>query len=329
MIYIFFIFINILILLYNKKINFYFNIYDEVNFERKIHKVRTPLTGGLIIFFNLGIICIFELLYLFNYFPFKIILFNLKTYLFFICFFLVGLYDDKHNLNANIKFLVLILISYFLLLFNNEFLIREIIFTNYQIKFENNIIIYCFTIFCFLSIINAFNMFDGINLQLGSLSFFIIFILILLNPTIIFLHILLIALFNFILLNFNGKIFFGDSGSILIASVIGAILINLHNSQLILSETILSLLFLPGIDMIRLFVIRIYKSKNPFSPDNNHIHHLIIKYHGIMFTNIVLISFTLLSYLIFKLSPNILINILINTIIYFTLIFYFSSKTKV
>mgnify|MGYP001282936698 CR=1 FL=1 len=329
MIYIFFIFINILILIFNKKINYYFDIYDEVNFERKIHKIRTPLTGGLIIFLNLVIIYIFEILYLFNYFPFKIIPFNLKTFLFFICFFLVGVYDDKYNLKANIKFLILILISYLLLLSNNEFLIREIIFTNYQIEIESDFIVYCFTIFCFLSIINSFNMFDGINLQLGLLSFFIIFILILLNPTNIFFHILLIALFNFILLNFNGKLFFGDSGSILIAAIIGVILINLHNSQLILSESILSLLFLPGIDMIRLFVIRIYKSRHPFSPDNNHIHHLILKHHGIMLTNILLLLFTIFSYLIFKLSPNIFVNILINTILYFTLIFYFSSKTKV
>ena len=34
---------------------------------------------------------------------------------------------------------------------------------------------------------------------------------------------------------------------------------------------------LPGIDMFRLFIIRIYNGKHPFSSDTNHIHHLISK----------------------------------------------------
>ena len=34
---------------------------------------------------------------------------------------------------------------------------------------------------------------------------------------------------------------------------------------------------IPGIDMLRLFLIRIKNKKNPFNPDNKHLHHLISK----------------------------------------------------
>ena len=34
---------------------------------------------------------------------------------------------------------------------------------------------------------------------------------------------------------------------------------------------------LPGLDMLRLFIIRIINKKNPFKPDTFHIHHLILK----------------------------------------------------
>ena len=34
---------------------------------------------------------------------------------------------------------------------------------------------------------------------------------------------------------------------------------------------------IPGLDMFRLFLERIFNKKNPFSPDNKHLHHYLIK----------------------------------------------------
>ena len=36
-------------------------------------------------------------------------------------------------------------------------------------------------------------------------------------------------------------------------------------------------MFLPGIEMIRLFFLRIIKLKSPFDADNFHLHHLLLK----------------------------------------------------
>ena len=35
-------------------------------------------------------------------------------------------------------------------------------------------------------------------------------------------------------------------------------------------------MMVPGIDMFRLFILRLYNKKNPFSPDREHVHHLLL-----------------------------------------------------
>ena len=47
-----FLVINIITIIYLKKLSLVLNIYDNPN-KRKIHKKKTPLLGGLIIIINL------------------------------------------------------------------------------------------------------------------------------------------------------------------------------------------------------------------------------------------------------------------------------------
>ena len=39
-------------------------------------------------------------------------------------------------------------------------------------------------------------------------------------------------------------------------------------------------MLIPGIDMMRLFIFRLINNKNPFQPDKDHIHHLLLKKYG-------------------------------------------------
>ena len=59
-----FLVINIITIIYLKKLSLVLNIYDNPN-KRKIHKKKTPLLGGLIIIINL---IVFFFLKLFNFF---------------------------------------------------------------------------------------------------------------------------------------------------------------------------------------------------------------------------------------------------------------------
>jgi hypothetical protein len=36
-------------------------------------------------------------------------------------------------------------------------------------------------------------------------------------------------------------------------------------------------MLVPGIDMFRLFMVRIFKNKNPFTADESHIHHVLFR----------------------------------------------------
>ena len=329
MIYIPIIILNLFILFYIKKINNFYNLYDYANSARKIHKHKTPVSGGLILLLNL-ILTYFIYIYLeLNNIPNSVIPFNSITIISFISFFLIGYIDDRFNLPALNKLFFVIIASYLMLFFDNQLLLSNIEFRQFNISFQNIFISYFLTIFCFVAIVNAFNMFDGINLQLGSLSCVIIIILIFSNPSIHLLFILLIAVLVFIYFNYQGKIFFGDSGSILIAVLIGSNFIYLHNNHFIISDTILSILFLPGVDMIRLFITRIKNKKNPFEPDKNHIHHMIIHNYSNRFALFVNITFTLISFIIFKISPILILNILFVLIIYLLMFNYFKKRIKV
>ena len=81
---------------------------------------------------------------------------------------------------------------------------------------------------------------------------------------------------------YKGKFFMGDYGVTVGGLFVGLTAIAAYNFQDINSNTIfveeLCLLFIvPGIDMFRLFTERLIKRKDPFSADNNHLHHILLK----------------------------------------------------
>ena len=65
------------------------------------------------------------------------------------------------------------------------------------------------------------------------------------------------------------------------------------------ADEIFIIMALPGIDMFRLFIIRIYNGKNPFSPDMNHIHHLIQKHYSNNKTFIIIFSYILITTILY------------------------------
>ena len=68
------------------------------------------------------------------------------------------------------------------------------------------------------------------------------------------------------------------------------------------AEIVLLLLLYPGLDLIRLFFIRILNGKHPFSKDLNHIHHLLLKRNNYLKVNLVIFSYIIpmFSYIYFK-----------------------------
>lgn len=263
-------------LLFFKNLNLiskFLKMYDVPDFKRKIHKIKTPQIGGLIFFLNFNIYLLFDKFLFKNLVDISYLILSFSS----LFIFLLGIYDDKYNLNAKTKSFFLITILLFTVYFNDKFIINEITFFDYKSTYILSNFSLIFTIFCMFIFINALNMYDGIN---GNAGIYIIFIFtyFLYKNTLIILSIsiILTAIF-FIFNNLKNKVFLGDNGSIFISFLISLIIIYKTNtSSTFYADEIFILMMLPGIDMARLFVIRILKKMNPFEADNNHFHHLLI-----------------------------------------------------
>ena len=128
-------------------------------------------------------------------------------------------------------------------------------------------------IFCFM---NAFNMLDGINLQAGMYSCFILIVLILFGMDLLLGLIIIFSILVFLKLNYQNKIFLGDNGTLLLSYIFSYLFIDMYNQQkIIYSDTILLILIIPGLEIIRLTFERFKANKNILKPDRNHIHHII------------------------------------------------------
>ena len=301
----FFLVINIFIYLFYKRISRIINVYDIPN-NRKIHKKKTPLIGGYIVFFNL---VLFTLLIFFDFYDINLIkhiFISKSNYLIFFIvstlIFFIGTLDDQINLNANVK-LLLLLFSISLLIFLDD----TVIISQLRWSFTDNIFFlqkysHFFTILCFLLFINACNMFDGINLQSTTYYIFLTFFLLKFNNLNFFIIFFLITLLPIFALNKNGKIFMGDSGVYLCSFILSFIIIKNYNIDMkIDADFIFILMMLPGVDMFRLFLLRISKKKNPFAADANHIHHLLLKKFSsnktLLIINLIIVIPTILSFL--------------------------------
>ena len=237
------------------------------------------------------------------------------------CFFLIGLYDDKFKIKPTKKIFIFVFLIILSIFFDKNLILEKINLFDKIIVFESFILSIFFTIFCFLAFINAFNFFDGINLQVGLYSIFIVLIFLSKSLFLSYWITFLIAIFTYIILNFKNKIFLGDSGTLLISFIFSYFFIFYHNKfNLFSADEIFLIMFLPGIDMIRLFIQRLKSKKNPLLGDREHIHHLISKKFKTSFVPIISIMLCSLPYLFNLIFNSSLIIILISIFLY-TLIF--------
>ena len=299
--------LNLIIFSNLKRISLFINLYDFPDKKRKIHTVATPSIGGVILFTNLTSILLFDILsnnLEYNY----LILFLTSAVIFFI-----SLIDDKFNITPNKKFFFIGLAVFFFIFFNGELLISRISFDFYKFSIKNYFLKFFITWLCIMLFLNAMNLYDGVNCQLGLYTIFI-FSFFLLNDIFFDLSLLIIIfLFFFTYFNFKNKIFLGDNGSFLLAFIIAFIIISNNSTPKILSaEKIFLLMFVPGLDMLRLFIERLFNNRNPFIADKFHIHHLFlqkISQKKFLFLNVLFYSLPII--LSYKINNIFLIFVLV------------------
>ncbi|VAW11891.1 Undecaprenyl-phosphate alpha-N-acetylglucosaminyl 1-phosphate transferase [hydrothermal vent metagenome] len=259
--------------------------------QRSSHKSKTPTLGGVSFFYTL----IFALFFIKNWPSFDEAIYIIPGLT---ILFIVGLKDDLVVISPGAKLLAQMFAIAFILA-NPGFVIHSLNgFLNI-----NEIPYYLYLIiagFMMLTIINSYNLIDGID-GLASVVGIVIMVI---YTTIFYLSgayffALLSITVNASLMAFLGfnlssdkKIFMGDTGSLITGFIISILTIKflalkpqvyselpflLENAPLIA----ISILIVPLFDTARVFAIRIASKKAPFSPDRNHTHHVLIDYWGL------------------------------------------------
>ena len=329
----FLIVLNSLILIFYNNISNQLKIFDEGDGIRKFQKKPVALLGGTIILINILTVLFLDYILGKNVIFDNFIQTNREFFVFIvglISFYLFGLFDDKYKLSANYKLLIS---AFFILLFiliddNLSILILKFSFLDHIIELKSVSIF--FTLLCFLLFINALNMFDGINCQVGFYSILIFSLFLSRNILPELCLTIIISLTFFLILNFKSKIYLGESGVLILAFIIGYIFVKSSNTQndIFFADEIFMIMALPGIDMFRLFMIRIYNGKHPFSSDTNHIHHLILKYYTDTKTFIIIFLYIFITTMLYFYIDFKLEYLIAYVALYLLIIFSLTKKKK-
>ena len=124
------------------------------------------------------------------------------------------------------------------------------------------------------------------------------------------------------------KIFLGDTGVTLFAVYISYLLIKDYNLyQNLYCDEIFLIMMLPGIDMLRVYIERLIKKKDPFLSDKSHLHHILMKKipkQYVFLYQFILIILILTSFYIY--SINFLFIFFTVLILYFVTLFIFNVQ---
>jgi UDP-GlcNAc:undecaprenyl-phosphate/decaprenyl-phosphate GlcNAc-1-phosphate transferase len=253
--------------------------------ERKIHKGLIPNLGGVAIFIGFAGASLLWVRF-FNNLDFIWILTAV------ILLFLTGVVDDVKGLKATTKLSIQVAVSFILVAGGIRLTSFYGLFGIHELPLA---VQYFYSMIVIVGVINAYNFIDGMDGLAGGLGFisFLVMAVIFISfgnvPYAILSFSMAGALLAFLRFNFNpASIFMGDTGALLIGLMIvvlgiKAIEMNgtrVHNEEFIPNMILLvaSVMGLPVFDTLRVSLIRISHKKSPFTPDNRHLHHILLRY---------------------------------------------------
>ena len=253
---------------------------------RKINYKPIPLGGGLFILISLLMGVILKIAF------FNTLTDNSYIILVGVCvMFVTGTIDDAYDIRPINKFsiqtaLIVLTILTLNLTLNN----LHGLFGIYAIP---PYLSWPLTVMYFLVFLNMFNLSDGIDglaLTLTLVGFiFLSGSLVISNNDsfLLIIYTLLGALVVLLINNFKkDKMYLGDSGSLSLGFLSGAFVLKALTSTSYTLPDInyinfapiyaMCIFWYPLFDTIRIFTLRLYNKKSPFSPDRGHLHHLLV-----------------------------------------------------
>ena len=300
------------------------NLMDVPN-HRKLNKTVIPTLGGVAIFIGLNLSSIL-------FVPNKSMPELRFLYAGVILMFFIGLKDDLLIISARKKLAVQILAA-LLIVVLGKFQITQL-YGFASINYLNGWLSIPLSVMVVLFLINAINLIDGIDglasgiaLLFSSLLGIWFYLSGFTGYGVVCMALAgsLLAFLRFNLWGGKNKIFMGDTGSLILGIFMAALIIKFNELNVAAPSPFhikqapliaLALLIVPITDTLRVFTVRIFQKRSPFSPDMNHIHHLLIKAR---LTHIQASSF-LIAYSIFFLLLALTIQNYLNITVGFFLI---------
>ena len=316
----------------------------DVPDARKVHKTPVPRLGGLaflpVILISLCIIT--GIRYYMNE-PVALVWSSclFMRYLFLVAgttlLYLVGVADDLVGVSYRYKFVVQILSASFLPL--SGLWINDLggLLGLHAIPAFIGMPL---TVFLVVYITNAINLIDGIDGLASGLTCIALGLLIIVCTLVgQWTHALLasatlgvvITFFYYNVFSVSGrKLFMGDAGSLTLGYILSFLILHFWMQQeywepfkLNLNMVTISTLFIPLLDVVRVFYSRVRSGRNPFLPDKNHIHHKLLR-TGMRIRTVMI---TLLMLSLFLVVANFVLSFYINAtfMLLFDLIFWCTS----
>lgn len=257
-------------------------LYDVPN-ARKVHASPIPSLGGLGIFAGFVLSCLLS-----------ISIANFPAFQYFfaaaLIIFFLGLKDDILILTP-MKKIIGQVIAAFIIIYKGGVVITSMhgfLGVNQLPEVVSLIVTYLTVIV----IINSFNLIDGVDgLAAGlgiftTLTFGVYFYIIGHIEYAAFAFAMSGSLLAFLIFNRSpARIFMGDTGSLLIGLVNAILVVHFINVSANPVSAFpvaaapalgIAILIIPLFDTLRVFSIRIFNRRSPFSPDRNHIHHILL-----------------------------------------------------
>jgi UDP-GlcNAc:undecaprenyl-phosphate/decaprenyl-phosphate GlcNAc-1-phosphate transferase len=256
----------------------------DVPDSRKIHKAPVPSLGGFGIFAGFLLAMLIAV-------PSKSSVGIQYIVAAAFLVYMLGLKDDVMIITPMKKFIGQLAAAFIIInLANIRLTSLNGVFGIYELPYAVSLVISYFAV---ILIINAFNLIDGVDGLAGTLGIissliFGIYFYFAGDPMYAVMGLSLTGgLGAFLVFNYTpAKIFMGDTGSMLVG-LVNAIMvlhfINVASSPGALVPVAsapavgLAILAVPLFDTLRVFMIRIFlHRRSPFTPDRNHIHHLLL-----------------------------------------------------
>ena len=263
-------------------------LLDEPNL-RTVHMSLTPRLGGIAIFAGFT-----SALTIFGYFDKEIQQIIAGC----IVLFFVGIKDDIVSVSPFKKFFVQVLATGIVIFIGD---IRITSFQGFLGFYELPMgLSYAFTALVIIGITNAINLIDGLDGLAGSLTvlvcsvfgFYFYFSGVSGSSSYVDIAFCLVGgVVGFLKYNIRKAIIFmGDTGSLVCGFIISILAIKFIEFKIVSAApaTAVAIMIIPIVDTLRVFSIRILAGRSPFSPDKNHIHH-ILKGTGLSSIKIVLV----------------------------------------